>query len=57
MERIKSEGKDKQSGAETQKGKKPKSNKIGLVTHHVLGVREPAQNWVVDSGAKHQGAV
>ena len=51
MERIKSEGKDKQGGAETQRGKKPKSNKIGLVTRHVLGVKEPAQNWVVDSGA------
>ena len=51
MERIKSEGKDKQGGAETQRGKKPKSNKIGLITRHVLGVREPAQNWVVDSGA------
>ena len=33
------------------RGKKPKLSKIGLVTRHVLEVREPTHNWVVDSGA------
>ena len=28
-----------------------KGSKVGLLTCHVLGVREPAQNWIVDSGA------
>ena len=28
-----------------------KGNKVGLLTCHVLGVMEPAQNWIVDSGA------
>ena len=32
-------------------GKSPKSKKVGLVTRHVLGVREPAHDWIVDSGA------
>ena len=50
-ERIKSEGKDKQEATETQKGKKSRPNKVGLLTSHVLGVQESAQNWIVDSGA------
>ena len=49
-ERIKSEDKSKQGAqAETLKGKK--KEKVGLLTRHVLGVREPAQNWILDSGA------
>ena len=36
IERIKYEEKDKQGGAETQRGRKSKSNKIILVMHHVL---------------------
>ena len=32
-------------------GKSPKGKKVGLVTRHVLGVREPAHDWIVDSGA------
>ena len=49
-ERIKSEDKSKQGApAETPKGKK--EEKVGLLTRHVLGVREPAQDWILDSGA------
>ena len=45
-ELYKSEEKSKQGGSEGVKG-----NKVGLLTCHVLGVMEPAQNWIVDSGA------
>ena len=31
--------------------KSPKAKKVRLVTRHVLGVREPAHDWIVDSGA------
>ena len=31
--------------------KRPKPNGVGLVTSHVLGVTEPAHDWIVDSGA------
>ena len=49
-ERIKNEGQSKPEAAvDTTNGKKKK--KTGLLTRHVLGVREPAQNWIVDSGA------
>lgn len=49
-ERIKSEDKSKQgAAAETPKGKK--KEKVGLITRHVLGVREPVQDWILDSGA------
>jgi hypothetical protein len=34
-----------------QGGKSPQGKKVGLVTRHVLGVREPAHDWIVDSGA------
>lgn len=49
IERIRSEGKNKQ--VETQTGKKSKLSKVGLVTRHVLGVQEPSYEWIVDSGA------
>ena len=49
-ERIKNEEKSKQGApAETPKGKK--KEKVGLLTRHVLGVRELAQDWILDSGA------
>ena len=48
-ERIESEDKSKQGApAQTPKGKK---EKVGLPTRHVLGVREPALDWILDSGA------
>ena len=50
-DRIKNEGKDKQDGYEVQKGKKPRPNKVGLLTCHVLAAQESAHNWIVDSGA------
>ena len=34
-----------------QGGKSPQGKKVGLVTWHVLGVREPAHDWSADSGA------
>ena len=47
----KADEKAKQGGSETARGKK-KVNKVGLVTRHVLGVRESApHHWIVDSGA------
>ena len=50
--RIKAEEeKAKQGGFDTVGGKSPKSKKVGLITQHVLGVREPAHDWIVDSGA------
>ena len=50
--RIKAEEeKAKQGGSESVGGKSPKGKKVGLVTRHVLGVREPANDWIVDSGA------
>ena len=49
---IKVEERSKQGEFETGKGKKPKA-KVGLVTHYVLGVKEPAQNWIIDPGATH----
>ena len=30
---------------------RPKANKVGLITRHVLGVQENTHNWIVDSGA------
>ena len=39
----------KQENSERKKGKK--SNKVGLLTYHVLGVTDPAHNWIIDSGA------
>ena len=33
------------------RGNKAKANKVGLVACHVLGVREPANEWIIDSGA------
>ena len=45
------EEKAKQGGSETVGSKSPKGKKVGLVTQHVLGVREPAHDWIVDSGA------
>ena len=48
-ERIKAEGKTKPGGAsETERGKK--RGKVELLTCHVLGVRKPAETWIVDSG-------
>ena len=50
--RIKAEEeKAKQGGSDTVGGKSPKTKKVGLITQHVLGVREPAHDWIVDSGA------
>ena len=50
--RIKAEEeKAKQGGSETVGDKSPKGKKVGLITRHVLGVREPAHDWIVDSGA------
>ena len=50
--RIKAEEeKAKQGESETVGGKSPKGKKVGLITRHVLGVREPAHDWIVDSGA------
>jgi hypothetical protein len=50
--RIKAEEeKGKQGGSEAVGGKSSKGNKVGLITRHVLGVREPAHDWIVDSGA------
>jgi len=49
FDRIKGEN-VKQGGPETGKGKKPKANKVGLITLYFLGVQENAYNWVVDSG-------
>ncbi len=50
-EHIKAEGKSKTGGSsEPERGKKW-SSKVGLITRHVLGVRKPAENWIVDSGA------
>ena len=34
-----------------QGGKSPQGKKVGLATRHVLGVRELAHDWIVDSGA------
>ena len=45
------EEKAKQGGSETVGGKSSTGKKVGLVTRHVLGVREPAHDWIVDSGA------
>ena len=42
---------EEQEATETQKGKKSRSNQVGLLAHHVLGVQEAAQIWIVDSGA------
>ena len=52
-ERTKAEEeKSKHGGSEKGKGsKRPKPNGVGLVTSHVLGVTEPAHDWIVDSGA------
>ena len=52
FERIKAEDKTKQggSGSETAKGKKPKANRVGLLTCHVLGAKA-THEWIVDSGA------
>ena len=50
--RIKAEEeKVKQGGSETVGDKSPKGKKVGLVTRHVLGVSQPAHDWIVDSGA------
>ena len=50
-ERIKAEERSKQEGSETLKGKRSEANQVGLVMCYALGVREPTQNWIVDSGA------
>ena len=48
---IKAESKSKTGAlSEAERGKK-KVSKVGLVTRHILGVRKPAENWIVDSGA------
>ena len=36
---------------ETGKGKRFKSNKVGLVACHALGVQDSTDDWIVDSGA------
>ena len=50
----KADEKAKQGGSETVRGKKT-ANKVGLITRHVhvLGVREFAHHWIVDSGATY----
>ena len=49
IDRIKAES--KQGGPEITRGKKPKANKVGLLTCHVLGVRTADHDWIIDSGA------
>ena len=51
IERIRSEGKDKQVETAQKTGRKSKPSKVGLVTRHVLGVQEPSHEWIVDLGA------
>ena len=50
-ERIKAESKSKTGALSEAERVKKKFSKVGLVTSHVLGVRKPAENWIVDSGA------
>ena len=42
---------EKEDRSETLGGKKAKAHKVGLITYHVLGVREPACDWIIDLGA------
>ena len=50
-ERTKAEEEKSKHGGSEKGSKRPKPKGVGLVTSHVLGVTEPAHDWIVDSGA------